>query len=148
MGPLDNPPNHKPSVLSQTCWGPSSHKYLTGQPITLFYADRLGYYPNINESTGVHKNCGLPQVGSLKKHLDKAEKDIAYYMPIDNVGLAVIDWENWRPTWERNWKPKDVYKKESIELVLQQNYTLLWKRLPRERKRILKRQQRASCKTL
>ena len=99
-------------------------KDVTGQPITLFYADRLGYYPNINESTGVHKNCGLPQVGSLKKHLDKAEKDIAYYMPIDNVGLAVIDWENWRPTWERNWKPKDVYKKESIELVLQQNLHL------------------------
>uniref|UniRef100_A0A4W2ECY5 Hyaluronidase n=1 Tax=Bos indicus x Bos taurus TaxID=30522 RepID=A0A4W2ECY5_BOBOX len=99
----------------------SPQKDVTGQPITLFYADRLGYYPKINERTGVHKNGGIPQVASLKKHLDKAEKDIAYYMPIDNVGLAVIDWENWRPTWVRNWKPKDVYKKASIELVLQQN---------------------------
>ncbi|KAI4570607.1 hypothetical protein MJT46_006124 [Ovis ammon polii x Ovis aries] len=96
-------------------------KDVTGQLITLFYADRLGYYPYINERTGVHKNGGIPQVGSLKKHLDKAEKDITYYMPINNVGLAVIDWENWRPTWARNWKPKHVYKNESIKLVLQQN---------------------------
>lgn len=96
-------------------------KDVTGQLITLFYADKLGYYPHINERTGVHKNGGIPQVGSLKKHLDKAEKDITYYMPINNVGLAVIDWENWRPTWARNWKPKHVYKDESIKLVLQQN---------------------------
>ncbi|XP_040115822.1 hyaluronidase PH-20-like [Oryx dammah] len=99
-------------------------KNVTGQLITLFYADRLGYYPHINERTGVHKNGGIPQMGSLKKHLDKAEKDITYYMPINNVGLAVIDWENWRPTWVRNWKPKHVYKNESIELVLQQNTQL------------------------
>uniref|UniRef100_A0A8C6FTG0 Hyaluronidase n=1 Tax=Moschus moschiferus TaxID=68415 RepID=A0A8C6FTG0_MOSMO len=102
-------------------------KDVTGQLITLFYADRLGYYPHINERTGVSKNGGLPQVASLKEHLDKAEKDIAYYIPVDNVGLAVIDWENWRPTWIRNWKPKHVYKNKSIELVLQQTVQLTLK---------------------
>ncbi|KAM9698398.1 hyaluronidase PH-20-like isoform 1-T2 [Dama dama] len=99
-------------------------KNVTGQLITLFYADRLGYYPHIDERTGACKNGGIPQMGSLKNHLDKAAKDIAYYMPTNNVGLAVIDWENWRPTWVRNWKPKDVYRDESIELVLQQNLQL------------------------
>ena len=99
-------------------------KGVTGKCITLFYADRLGYYPHIDERTGRSVYGGIPQMGSLKKHLDKAKKDISYYMPINNVGLAVIDWENWRPTWARNWKPKDVYRDQSIELVLQQNIQL------------------------
>uniref|UniRef100_A0A8C6BCQ0 Hyaluronidase n=1 Tax=Monodon monoceros TaxID=40151 RepID=A0A8C6BCQ0_MONMO len=99
-------------------------KGATGNFITLFYADRLGYYPHIDERTGRSVHGGIPQMGSLKKHLDKAKEDISYYMPIDNVGLAVIDWENWRPTWARNWKPKDTYRDQSIELVLQQNIQL------------------------
>ena len=63
-------------------------------------------------------------MGNLKNHLEKAKNDIAYYIPNDSVGLAVIDWENWRPTWARNWKPKDVYRDESVELVLQKNLQL------------------------
>ncbi|XP_057588348.1 hyaluronidase PH-20-like [Hippopotamus amphibius kiboko] len=99
-------------------------KDVTGQFITLFYADRLGYYPHIDERTGKSVHGGIPQMGSLKEHLDKAKKDISHYMPIDNVGLAVIDWENWRPIWARNWKPKDIYRNQSIELVQQQNIQL------------------------
>lgn len=99
----------------------SPQKSATGQFITLFYADRLGYYPHIDEKTGNTVYGGIPQLGNLKNHLEKAKKDIAYYIPNDSVGLAVIDWENWRPTWARNWKPKDVYRDESVELVLQKN---------------------------
>uniref|UniRef100_A0A8C6FTL7 Hyaluronidase n=1 Tax=Moschus moschiferus TaxID=68415 RepID=A0A8C6FTL7_MOSMO len=99
----------------------SPQKSATGQFITLFYADRLGYYPHIDEKTGNTVHGGIPQLGNLKNHLEKAKTDIAYYIPNDSVGLAVIDWENWRPTWARNWKPKDVYKDESVELVLQKN---------------------------
>ncbi|XP_012375025.1 LOW QUALITY PROTEIN: hyaluronidase PH-20-like [Dasypus novemcinctus] len=90
------------------------------QDITLFYADGLGYYPHVNEVTGKSANGGIPQLGSLKSHMDKAARDISHYVPRNRVGLAVIDWENWRPTWTRNWKPKDVYKNLSIELVQQQ----------------------------
>ncbi|NXS62062.1 HYALP Hyaluronidase, partial [Brachypteracias leptosomus] len=39
-------------------------------------------------------------------------------------GLAVIDWENWRPVWIRNWGSKDIYRKESIELVQQRDLSL------------------------
>ncbi|KAB0343743.1 hypothetical protein FD754_020669 [Muntiacus muntjak] len=102
----------------------SPQKSATGQFITLFYADRLGYYPHIDEKTGNTIHGGIPQLGNLKNHLEKAKNDIAYYIPNDSVGLAVIDWENWRPTWARNWKPKDVYKDESVELVLQKNLQL------------------------
>ncbi|XP_076978315.1 hyaluronidase PH-20-like [Tamandua tetradactyla] len=92
--------------------------------VTLFYADRLGYYPHINEVTGASENGAIPQLGSLKSHLDKAANDISRFVPRNHVGLAVIDWENWRPIWERNWKPKDVYKNLSIELVQQHNLKL------------------------
>ncbi|XP_037692189.1 hyaluronidase PH-20-like [Choloepus didactylus] len=102
----------------------SPQKDVTRQDITLFYADRLGYYPHINEVTGASENGGIPQMGSLKSHLDTAANDISQTVPRDHVGLAVIDWENWRPTWERNWKPKDVYKNLSIELVQQHNIQL------------------------
>uniref|UniRef100_A0A8C8YQE2 Hyaluronidase n=1 Tax=Prolemur simus TaxID=1328070 RepID=A0A8C8YQE2_PROSS len=101
----------------------SPRKNITGQDVTIFYTDRLGYYPYINKK-GKSVNGGIPQKGFLKDHLDKAKKDILYYMPTDNVGLAVIDWEEWRPTWARNWKPKDVYRNQSIELVQQQNIQL------------------------
>ncbi|XP_012617528.2 hyaluronidase PH-20-like [Microcebus murinus] len=98
----------------------SPRRDVTGQDVTIFYVDRLGYYPYI-DTTGKIVNGGIPQNGSLRKHLVKAEKDILYYMPTDNVGLAVIDWEEWRPNWERNWKPKDIYKNQSIKLVQQHN---------------------------
>uniref|UniRef100_A0A8D2B9R4 Hyaluronidase n=1 Tax=Sciurus vulgaris TaxID=55149 RepID=A0A8D2B9R4_SCIVU len=101
----------------------SPKKGITGQGVTIFYTDRLGYYPHIDKTdTSVHG--GIPQLGSLQKHLEKARKDILFYIPVDNMGLAVIDWEDWRPTWERNWSPKTIYRKKSIELVQQQNLRL------------------------
>ncbi|XP_039716603.1 hyaluronidase PH-20 [Pteropus medius] len=91
-----------------------------GQPIILFYVDRLGLYPYI-EKNGTDVNGGLPQVVNLEGHLNKAKNDIPYYIPKDDVGLAVIDWEEWRPLWARNWKPKDIYRNKSIQLVQEQN---------------------------
>lgn len=101
----------------------SPRKSATGQPVTIFYTDRLGLYPHIDDTQLIFHG-GLPQLGSLKSHLEAAKKDILHYMPIDNVGLAVIDWEDWRPTWLRNWRPKDIYRNKSIELVRQQNTQL------------------------
>ncbi|XP_054582346.1 hyaluronidase PH-20 [Eptesicus fuscus] len=94
-----------------------------GQPVILFYVDRLGLYPHIDQK-GHKEHGGIPQLGDLKAHLTKSAKDIAFYMPKDSLGLAIIDWEEWRPLWARNWKPKDVYRDESIRLVQQQNSTL------------------------
>uniref|UniRef100_A0A8C3YDG5 Hyaluronidase n=1 Tax=Catagonus wagneri TaxID=51154 RepID=A0A8C3YDG5_9CETA len=113
-----------PPDLSLFSFVASPRASVTGQFLTLFYAKRLGYYPHVDEKTGKNVNGGIPQLGSLQKHLDKAKKDIFHYMQIDRVGLAVIDWENWRPTWERNWKDKKVYRYQSIELVQQKNIHL------------------------
>lgn len=98
----------------------SPRKSATGQAVTIFYTDRLGKYPHMDEK---QKEVfgGIPQAGNLQEHLNKAQTDIEHYIPVDQLGLAVIDWEEWRPTWERNWKPKDIYKNKSIELVQTQN---------------------------
>ncbi|XP_012617524.2 hyaluronidase PH-20 [Microcebus murinus] len=101
----------------------SPRKNVTGQDVTIFYVDRLGYYPYIDHA-GTVVHGGIPQNTSLQDHLDKARQDILYYIPTDHVGLAVIDWEEWRPTWARNWKPKDIYRTHSIDLVRQKNASL------------------------
>ncbi|EHB14762.1 Hyaluronidase-4, partial [Heterocephalus glaber] len=88
-----------------------------GQNVTIFYPNRLGYYPWYT-SHGVPINGGLPQNISLEVHLKKAGQDIDYYIPAkDFSGLAIIDWEYWRPQWTRNWNAKDVYRRKSKELI-------------------------------
>ncbi|XP_069705855.1 hyaluronidase PH-20-like [Phaenicophaeus curvirostris] len=103
----------------------STLKTSIGQNITLFYPDRLGYYPYKNEVTGEAFNGGLPQLSLLDNHLKKAKEDIQFYIPSEEqFGLAIIDWENWRPVWIRNWGSKDIYRQESIELVQQRDLSL------------------------
>nr|XP_004658659.1 hyaluronidase-4 [Jaculus jaculus] len=88
-----------------------------GQNVTIFYVNRLGYYPRYT-AEGIPINGGLPQNISLQVHLEKAEEDINYYIPAkDFSGLAVIDWENWRPQWARNWNAKEIYKQKSRMLI-------------------------------
>ncbi|XP_029811536.1 hyaluronidase-4 [Suricata suricatta] len=88
-----------------------------GQNVTIFYVNRLGYYPWYT-SQGVPINGGLPQNTSLQVHLEKADQDINYYIPAEDFsGLAVIDWEYWRPQWARNWNTKDIYRQKSRKLI-------------------------------
>ncbi|XP_043978318.1 hyaluronidase-2-like [Gambusia affinis] len=93
------------------------------QNLTMFYHDRLGLYPYF-EPDETPVRGGLPQIGSLSQHLSEMQKGVDKYIPNrDSVGLAVIDWEEWRPLWIRNWGPKDIYRKHSRELVRQKNPT-------------------------
>ncbi|XP_047205182.1 hyaluronidase-4 [Girardinichthys multiradiatus] len=90
----------------------------TGQNVTIFYANRLGYYPYYTpQGKAIHS--GLPQNCSLDMHLLKAYQDIVHFIPAEDFrGLAVIDWEFWRPQWDRNWHRKDIYKQKSKELTM------------------------------
>lgn len=90
---------------------------LSGQNVTIFYHSHLGYYPYYSNS-GVPINGGLPQNQSISKHLSKARADIDKLIPHkDFRGLGVIDWENWRPQWVRNWGSKDIYRNKSKEQI-------------------------------
>lgn len=93
------------------------------QNLTIFYKDRLGLYPHFNEEE-MPVNGGLPQVASLTQHLEKMPEGVKKYIrEVEAKGLAVIDWEEWRPLWIRNWDTKDIYRRHSRDLVRQKNPT-------------------------
>ncbi|XP_061438739.1 hyaluronidase-like [Rhineura floridana] len=90
---------------------------LSGSSVTIFYHTDLGYYPHIDDN-GKSINGGVPQNESLVKHLMKAKSDIEHAIAMKKFhGLGVIDWENWRPQWDRNWGSKVIYRNKSLELV-------------------------------
>ncbi|XP_069485215.1 hyaluronidase-like [Ambystoma mexicanum] len=95
----------------------NTNETLSGSNVTIFYHTHLGHYPYFTDD-GHSVNGGVPQNESLVKHLNKAKSDIDTYVPFKNFqGLGVIDWENWRPQWDRNWGTKAIYRNKSIELV-------------------------------
>ncbi|XP_035239443.1 hyaluronidase-1 [Anguilla anguilla] len=88
-----------------------------GTNITIFYESKLGHYPYYTAS-GEAINGGVPQNTSLQQHLKDAQANIVTYIPSpDFQGLAVVDWESWRPLWIRNWDAKQVYREGSRTLV-------------------------------
>ncbi|XP_010740499.2 hyaluronidase-4 [Larimichthys crocea] len=87
------------------------------QFVTMFYENRLGLYPKFDNDT---HNGGVPQNGNLRGHLSKARSQIHYYISQKSShGLAVIDWESWRPLWDQNWGSKRIYQKLSISQARQ-----------------------------
>ncbi|XP_040894463.1 hyaluronidase PH-20-like [Toxotes jaculatrix] len=93
---------------------------LPGQFLTIFYEDRLGLYPKVDTIKRKLYSGGIPQNGNLTQHLAKAQTQIDHFISQDSSpGLAVIDWESWRPLWDQNWGSKRVYQKLSIAQALQ-----------------------------
>ncbi|XP_044240810.1 hyaluronidase-1 isoform X1 [Ursus arctos] len=88
-----------------------------GPDMTIFYSYQLGTYPYYT-SAGEPVFGGLPQNASLDTHLARSFQDILAAIPVsDFSGLAVIDWEAWRPRWAFNWDTKDIYRQRSRTLV-------------------------------
>uniref|UniRef100_A0A3Q3WPK5 Hyaluronidase n=1 Tax=Mola mola TaxID=94237 RepID=A0A3Q3WPK5_MOLML len=83
-----------------------------GGNVTIFYEEKLGLYPRYSGRAQA-VNGGVPQ-----NHLRAASQDTRALIPDrDYQGLAVVDWESWRPVWERNWESKQVYWEASRALV-------------------------------
>ncbi|XP_008574966.1 PREDICTED: hyaluronidase-1 [Galeopterus variegatus] len=92
-----------------------------GPDMTIFYSDQLGTYPYYTPA-GEPVFGGLPQNASLDTHLARTFRDIQAAIPApDFSGLAVIDWEKWRPRWTFNWDTKDIYRQRSRALVQTQH---------------------------
>uniref|UniRef100_A0A8D0G740 Hyaluronidase n=1 Tax=Sphenodon punctatus TaxID=8508 RepID=A0A8D0G740_SPHPU len=92
-----------------------------GREMTIFYSDLLGYYPHYTEN-GIAVNGGVPQNSSLKDHLWKAQQDIKTIISEpDFQGLAVVDWEKWRPLWIRDWDSMKIYRDKSEYLIQEQH---------------------------
>uniref|UniRef100_H2UB23 Hyaluronidase n=2 Tax=Takifugu rubripes TaxID=31033 RepID=H2UB23_TAKRU len=95
----------------------NQHQSFMGEDITIFYAEKLGLYPRYSGQK-VAVNGGVPQNASLDRHLRAASEDIrSVIADKDFQGLAVVDWESWRPVWDRNWDSKRVYQEASKALV-------------------------------
>ncbi|KAI0213197.1 Hyaluronidase-1 [Lamellibrachia satsuma] len=87
-----------------------------GPYITILYAD-FGRYPFV-DNNGTIVNGGIPQAVNLTAHWEKVKEDIEQFIPDPGfTGLGVIDWEAWRPMWERNWDKKKIYQELSLERV-------------------------------
>ncbi|XP_060892114.1 hyaluronidase-5-like [Labrus mixtus] len=113
-----------PLNLSYFHFVSSTLKTATNQTISIFYTDRFGLFPYVDVDTGEMYDEGLPQLVDLQEHHELAEDDIEYYIPADRPGLAVLDFEEWRPQWVRNWGSKDIYRQISIESVQKKNASL------------------------
>ncbi|XP_060073730.1 hyaluronidase-like [Ylistrum balloti] len=96
-----------------------------GENIVLFYEPTPGLYPKYL-SNGSAINGGLPQKSKLQKHLRRVQYDVNRTIPVaDFSGLAVIDWESWRPIFDRNMYDKSqvTYITKSEGLVRQYHPT-------------------------
>ncbi|XP_035013606.2 hyaluronidase-5 [Hippoglossus stenolepis] len=102
----------------------STLKTAINQSISIFYTDRFGLFPYVDEDTGEIYDEGVPQLIDMKEHHELAEDDIEHYIPSNQPGLAVLDFEEWRPQWVRNWGSKDIYREISIETVKKKNASL------------------------
>ncbi|XP_049436085.1 hyaluronidase-3 [Epinephelus fuscoguttatus] len=90
-----------------------------GQKMTIFYRDRLGQYPYLSQDS-TQVNGGIPQLSDLSAHLSLALTQISNLLKPDFSGLAVIDWEEWQPLWERNFGTRMKYRRQSKRLVRQE----------------------------
>ncbi|KHN85389.1 Hyaluronidase-1 [Toxocara canis] len=61
----------------------------------------------------------------MTAHLIKAKEDIERAIPHENFsGLAILDFEYWRPQYKLNWSSKRIYRNESERIVRERNSTL------------------------
>lgn len=111
--------------LSLSSYGIVHNKNETwwGESVTTM--GKIGLYPYYDRNTSFHHhdnatahNGGIPQLGNLTAHLEQVMIDIQECIPDKNFnGLGIIDWEEWKPVWERNYASRQVYQNKSIELV-------------------------------
>lgn len=105
------------------------------QFLITYYEPHLGLYPRIHVQTGKSIAGGIPQNGSLEEHLKKVQSQIPETLTKDSSGLVVIDWESWRPLWDRNWGSKEMYRERSIDHARNRNQSLSQQDLTNRAKR-------------
>ncbi|XP_072529549.1 hyaluronidase PH-20-like [Salminus brasiliensis] len=116
---------HNISLDTSPFHGVSNPAKVPDQFLILFYTNRLGLYPYVDLDSRRQFYGGIPQRGNLEASLEKARADILHYIPSESSsGLAIIDWEDWRPLWERNWGSKRIYRTLSVSYARHRNPSL------------------------
>jgi hyaluronoglucosaminidase len=90
-----------------------------GDKIAILYDP--GEWPKIETGKDgqlIYTNGGLPQNGSLDLHLKRFEIDVDRFIPNKTFdGLAVIDFECWRPTFRQNFGDLKIYRDLTLHEV-------------------------------
>lgn len=93
-------------------------------------------FPGIYEN-GTFRNGGVPQQSDLKAHLEKFQLDVDKQIPDkENSGIAIIDFELWRPVYRQNFGKFQPYKDTSVKLVKDANPLLTKQEVDNEANRI------------
>ncbi|XP_017783797.1 PREDICTED: hyaluronidase A-like [Nicrophorus vespilloides] len=94
-----------------------------GEKITILYDP--GNFPAIlTDQNGKQflRNGGVPQEGNLTDHLNHFEERIYRDFPDEDFnGIAIIDFESWRPIYRQNWAALEPYKNLSVEIERQKH---------------------------
>lgn len=99
-----------------------------GDQIALLYDP--GFFPALLEanigSDLVRRNGGVPQEGNLTAHLEIFADQIQNKLIPDKnfAGVAIIDFEHWRPIWNENFGSLTPYRK--LSRMIEQNKHPLW----------------------
>uniref|UniRef100_A0A0N4ZNC0 Hyaluronidase n=1 Tax=Parastrongyloides trichosuri TaxID=131310 RepID=A0A0N4ZNC0_PARTI len=99
----------------------NTNQSFQGDHIVIFYERDVGLYPYLKYINSTHNqffNGGIPQNTDMIAHLKKLRDDIDKIIPNPEFdGLAIIDVEEWRPTYDTNWSAKRIYREESVQHV-------------------------------
>lgn len=98
-----------------------------GDKIAILYDP--GKFPAILEQSQTGKkfrrNGGVPQEGDLSDHLAVFSKHVDELIPDKNFnGVAVIDFESWRPIYRQNFGTLKIYQDLSMQIEQQNHF--LW----------------------
>lgn len=96
-----------------------------GDDFVIFYDP--GAFPAVleqNDGSVIKRNGGVPQEGNLTMHLEAFEKAVIRKIPDDTFeGIAVIDFERWRPIFRQNWGTLLPIKNLSIAIEKEKHPT-------------------------
>lgn len=102
----------------------NQHDDFRGDQISILYDP--GDFPAIlqNSSSGeyFYRNGGVPQRGNIAEHLEIFKQHVNELIPDQKFrGLAVIDFESWRPTYRQNFGTLKPYKDLSEKIEKQRH---------------------------
>lgn len=70
----------------------------------------------------MQRNGGVPQQGNLDEHLIVFRKHLDELVPdVSNDGLAIIDFESWRPVYRQNFGTLQPYRDLSMKIERQRH---------------------------
>jgi len=83
----------------------TNETFKPGDEIVIFYDHEFGQIPFYDKKSNEYRFGGIPQFGRWEDHIQQLKKDVERLIPDEDFqGLAILDWEEWRPRWATMWR--------------------------------------------